>query len=115
MNIGDAVVPVQSLRVSLLSTADEVKSLMKTRQRVSKPIDRPTQVSQNPSVQQKEVEGIEHHALGIARVDGHNGGRRRSGGGSSSSRPRHRCFDFTEGLHVQDTKTVGVSAVKTLT
>ena len=58
MNIGDAVVRVQSLRVSLLSTADEVKSLMKTRQRVSKPIDKPTQVSQNPSVQQIGTEAI---------------------------------------------------------
>ena len=58
MNIGEAVVRVQSLRVSLLSTADEVKSLMKTRQRVSKPIDKPTQVSQNPSVQQIGTEAI---------------------------------------------------------
>lgn len=56
MDIG--VVRVQSLRVSLLSTADEVKALMKTRQRASKPIDRPTQVSQNPSVQQIGTEAI---------------------------------------------------------
>ena len=52
------VVRVQSLRVSLLSTEDEVKALMKTRNRASKPIDRPTQVSQNPSVQQIGTEAI---------------------------------------------------------
>jgi len=43
-----------------LSTEDEVKALMKTRKRASKPIDKPTQVSQNPSVQQigKETVGV---------------------------------------------------------
>mmetsp|Transcript_11192 Transcript_11192/g.31575 ORF Transcript_11192/g.31575 Transcript_11192/m.31575 type:complete len:529 (+) Transcript_11192:461-2047(+) len=58
-DIGEVgVVRVQSLRVSLLSTEDEVKALMKTRKRASKPIDRPTQVSQNPSVQQIGTEAI---------------------------------------------------------
>mmetsp|Transcript_6744 Transcript_6744/g.16093 ORF Transcript_6744/g.16093 Transcript_6744/m.16093 type:complete len:452 (+) Transcript_6744:69-1424(+) len=52
------VVRIQSLRVSLLSTEDEVKALMQTRQRASKPIDKPTQVSQNPSVQQIGTEAI---------------------------------------------------------
>lgn len=58
-DIGEVgVVRIQSLRVSLLSTEDEVKALMKTRRRVSKPIDRPTQVSQNPSVVQMGTEAI---------------------------------------------------------
>ena len=60
-DIGEVgLVRVQSLRVSLLSTEDEVKALMKTRTRASKPIDKPTQVSQNPSVQQ-----IGNEAIGV--------------------------------------------------
>ena len=58
-DIGEVgVVRVQSLRVSLLSTEDEVKALMKTRKRSSKPIDKPTQVSQNPSIKQISTEAI---------------------------------------------------------
>ena len=60
-DIGEVgVVRVQSLRVSLLSTEDEVKALMKTRKRSSKPIDKPTQVSQNPSIKQ-----IGNEAIGV--------------------------------------------------
>jgi len=41
----------------------------------------------------EEIEGIEHHALGIARVDGRDdGGRRRISGGGSVRASGHRCF-----------------------
>ena len=53
------VVRVQSLRVSLLSAEDEVKALMRRRKtKTPKPNASPTQVSQNPSVQQIGTEAI---------------------------------------------------------
>lgn len=45
----------------------------------------------------EEVEGVEHHALGIARVDGRDdGGRRRISGGGSVRASGHRCLRFDE-------------------
>mmetsp|Transcript_36683 Transcript_36683/g.80202 ORF Transcript_36683/g.80202 Transcript_36683/m.80202 type:complete len:550 (-) Transcript_36683:41-1690(-) len=59
VNGDPGAVRVQSLRVSLLSADDEVKSLMNRREeKVPKPNANPTQVSRNPSVQQIGTEAI---------------------------------------------------------
>ena len=79
------VVRMQSLRVSLLSTEDEVTALMKESKTTPRPKATPTQVSRNPSVRQigndaigvvgKIEEFIQPHITFDATISWNNGAR----------------------------------------